>query len=315
MSVDILHLWSALAFPMLRLLLGMCLGLAVASLIECLNWTRFLARLAYPLARVAHLQQGAAASFSLAFFSPASANALLAEAHDKGSMSSKELMLANLFNSLPAYIVHLPSIFFITWSALGTPALIYVGLTLLAAAGRTVFTIGLAHCILPEPAFTPFVEKGPEGGVCKNAIAKALTRVRRRLPRLVYFTVPVYVGMYFLQSSGFFGWMEGVLGAHVGWLGLKPQALGVIALHFAAELGAAISAAGAALVGGGMTEHEIVLALLIGNVLSTPMRAIRHQLPSYAGFYKPLLATRLVLANQAMRALSMILVALAYALW
>ena len=56
----------------------------------------------------------------------------------------------------------------------------------------------------------------------------------------------------------------------------------------------------------------VVLALMVGNILSTPMRAVRHQLPSYTGFFRPALALRLILANQGMRAASMVLVTLLY---
>ena len=38
---------------------------------------------------------------------------------------------------------------------------------------------------------------------------------------------------------------------------------------------------------------------MVGNILSTPMRAIRHQLPAYAGFYRPALALRLILPTRA----------------
>ena len=51
---------------------------------------------------------------------------------------------------------------------------------------------------------------------------------------------------------------------------------------------------------------------MVGNILSTPMRAVRHQLPSYTGFFRPALALRLILANQGLRAASMVLVTLLY---
>ena len=46
-------LWHALFWPMLRLLLGLAVGLLIANLLEALRWTRYLARLAAPLARTA----------------------------------------------------------------------------------------------------------------------------------------------------------------------------------------------------------------------------------------------------------------------
>lgn len=50
-------LWHALFWPLLRLLLGLAVGLLIANLLEALRWTRYLARLAAPLARTAHLRE------------------------------------------------------------------------------------------------------------------------------------------------------------------------------------------------------------------------------------------------------------------
>lgn len=315
-------LWQSLIWPLLRLLLGLVCGLLVANVLEALNWTRGLARLTAPLARAAHMPPVAGAAFALAFVSPASANALLAGRRDAGGLSGRELMLANLFNSLPAYLVHTPAIFLLTWPVLGLPAVVYVGLTLVAAALRTAFTVILGRVLLPAPGKDgmPGAVPAPEPPSAKAgpaaALEKAWRRFRRRLPRLVGFTVPVYILMYALQRLGAFAALEAWLAGHMDWLSfLKPQAVGIIVLHFAAELGAALGAAGSLLEAGGLDARDVVLALLAGNILSTPVRAIRHQFPSYAGFLRPAEALRLILANQALRAASMALMTWAYYLW
>lgn len=87
--------------------------------------------------------------------------------------------------------------------------------------------------------------------------------------------------------------------------------MGIIVLHLAAELGAALGA-GSVLQAGGLSPRDMVLALMVGNILSTPMRAIRHQFPSYSGFFRPALALRLILANQGLRAASMTVVTIVY---
>ena len=198
---------------------------------------------------------------------------------------------------------------------LGWPAVVYVGLTLLAAVGRTGLTIAFSRRLLPAP---------PQGCLACTAAAdgetgwraaarKAWKRFRRRVPKLVCFTVPVYIIMYLLQRYGLFTAAEEWLAMHMEWLAfLKPQAMGIIVLHLAAELGAALGAAGSVLQTGGLEARDVVLALMVGNILSTPMRAIRHQLPAYAGFYRPALALRLILANQGLRAVSMAVVTLLY---
>ncbi len=299
---------------MLRLLLGMSVGLLVANVLEALRWTQSLAKVASPLSRAAHLQDVTGAAFSTAFVSPASANALLAENYEKGVLTKREVILSNLFNSLPSYLTHTPSIFFLVWPVLGFPTVIYVGLTLLAAFMRTLLTIVAARVLLParpEGCVICHMDTSPVSW--KDAFAKAVKRYKKRIPKLLYFTVPIYILMYVLQRQGFFDAAEMWMTQNMAWLSfLRPEAMGIIALHLAAELGAALSAAGVALHGGNLSEREVVLALLVGNVLSTPMRALRHQLPSYAGFFAPRMAVVLVMSNQGLRAASMMVVTVLY---
>ncbi len=316
------YIWTELAAsllkPMSRVLMGLAAGLFVASFIEGMQWTRHLAKLAAPLIRLARLGDVPAAAFALAFFSPASANALLGEAHARGELSERAVILSNLFNSLPSWLTHTPSIFFMTWPVLGFPAVIYTGLTLLAALARTLLTVVLGRLLLPPlpPQKTRLDDSGcnPPGSCSplssafwRKGLDSALKRFRRRLPRLICIAVPIYILMFFLQRAGLFEAAEAWLADHAGFLGfLRPEALGVIVLYMAAELGAAVAAAGSLLHGGGLATPEVVLALLVGNILSTPMRGLRHQLPSYAAYYPTGLAVRLIVINQGLRALSMI---------
>ena len=305
---------SNLLWPLTRLLAGLALALLAANVLEALQWTRYPARLAAPLARFAHLGDEAGAAFALAFVSPAAANGLLSKAHDEGMLSRQELLFANLFNSFPNFLVHLPALFLLAWPVLGPPAACYAGLCLLAAAARTLLTMLAARALLPPPQAGRAPARRDEPRPCpREALQKAWDSLRRRLPRLAGVTIPVYVLMYLLQTYGWFGAAQDWLAGHADRLSfLKPQALGIIVLHLAAETGAALSAAGSVFNTGGLDASEVVLALLVGNIVSTPMRAIRHQLPSYAGFFKPVLALELVLVNQILRAASMMCAAWLY---
>lgn len=291
----------------------MAAGLFLASLLEALRWTDFLARAAYPLARLAHFGPVAASSFALAFVSPAAANSLLAEKYEIRALTSKELMLANLFNGLPAWLAHCPTLFLLTWPALGSPAITYACLTLAAALARTIFTMGVGRVVLANQATRPEMPVAPKRTSFGACFLKAWQRFKRRLPKLLLFTAPVYLLMWIGQQSGFFLTFETWLAHHLDWLSfLKPQAMGIIALQLLAEMGATLGAASAALQDGSLNAEDVILAMLAGTILATPMRAIRHQFPAYAGFFKPALAFRLVLANQTLRALSMIAITALY---
>ncbi len=321
----VIVLWDSLLAPLSRLLLGISFGLLLATVLEALRWTKYFAVVAAPLTRKARMSDVSAAAFSLAFVSSMSANTLLSQSYEQGEISKCEVFLSNIFNSLPTILTHTPTIFFLLWPVLGFPTVIYVGLTLLAALLRTTLIIAVGAFFLPLLRITPcqsssvstqsktLAHMKEQPFSWQKTAQKAWKMFQRRMKKILYFTIPIYIFMYILQQQGFFENLEHWMSLHIAWLSfLEPEALGIIVLYMVAELGAALSAAGFALHDGLLSEKSIVLALLVGNILSTPMRGIRHQLPAYAGFYAPRLALQLVLSNQGLRAISMLLVTVVY---
>jgi len=317
-TLTLAALWHGLALPLSRVLVSISIGLFVGTLIEALHWTRGVAKVAQPLVRLGRLKDVAGASFSLAFFSGAAANTMLAEAYEKGEITKREVMLSNLFNSLPTYFLHLPTLFFIAAPFIGAAAGLYVGLTILAALLRTLGIVLLGRLTLPPLPEGCVACLLPESNAWdwRAALDKTLKRFKRRLPRMIYYTIPIYVAFFFLKRWGVFDDLEALMAQHASFLSwLPPQAMGIIVFHMAAETTAGYAAAGALVQTGGLTVKELVLALLVGNILSSPVRAVRHQFPYYAGIFKPALALNLIISNQVLRAASIALVTLAYALW
>ncbi len=307
-------LWSGLFFPLLRLLFFMAVGLLLGTLIETFHWTRGVARFTTPLVRMAHFRDVAGAAFAVAFFSGITANAMLANGYQSGELSRRELVLANLFNSAPSFFLHLPSLFFVAVPFLGRAAFVYVGLVLAAAVLRTVGTVLLGRLLLPEP------EQGcvdchltDERTSWRGAVRETLRRFQKRLPRMVGITIPVYAAMFVLSRVGGFRAMGRFMQEHVSLLDfLAPEGLTIVALHLAAEVSASLAAAGQALHTGTLAERQVVLALLVGNVLSSPMRAFRHQFPTYAGIFQTRMAALLIVVNQTARAGSIVCMAVCY---
>ncbi|MGE4559011.1 MAG: hypothetical protein AB7E77_02320 [Desulfobulbus sp.] len=311
----LIHLWLHLGWPLLRLLIYLAIGLLAALFIESLNWTRKLAVVARPLTRFGHLSPLTGASFSLCFFSGMAANTMLAEGYDTNKLSRKELVLANLFNSLPSNFLHLPTTFFIAAPIIKGAAVVYIGLTIGTALLRTLLIAVLGRVLLPKnngEALHNELPPEPEHPL-RAALNNTMKRFKRRIRKIVTYTVPIYILFYFLSEAGFFKAAEHFMAQHLAWMSwLTPQALSILTFQMAAEFTAGLAAAGSLLASGSMQAKEIVLVLLIGNVLSSPVRAIRHQYPYYAGIFKPVLAAELILFSQSFRALSIALVAFLY---
>jgi hypothetical protein len=310
--LDIAVLWSDLFWPLLRLIFFISLGVLIGNLIESLNWTRAVAKLASPLVRIGHLRSVSGASFSMAFFSGVTANTMLAEAYDQGQLNNKELVLSNLFNSLPTYFLHLPTTFFIIAPMIKVAAFPYLFLTAGAAFFRAFVVLCVARVLLPEKAESgpvdPRTEKGQGEKQGKKLILnKIWKRFQKRIRKILKYTVPIYLLIFFLHRFGVFQWLEGIMASDGGFLfWLPPESLSILISQLAAEFTAGLAAAGALLDAGTLTVKEVVVALVLGNILSSPIRAFRHQFPYYAGIYKPALALKLIVFNQGLRVSSLL---------
>lgn len=302
----------------MRIIILVAAGLVVANIIESLNWSQHLAVISRPLIRLGRLSEITGASFSMAFFSGVSANTMLAEAYDQEQLSKPELVLANLFNSLPRFFLHLPTVFFLTAPLIKGAAFIYVGLTFTAALLQTFFIVAMSRMLLPssnvsEPGLLPAKKKKIRWRDIAN---KCVRRLKKRMPKLLKITIPLYTIFFLLSQNGFFGRIELYLAENAWFLAwLQPKSLAIVILHVTAEFSAGLAAAGALLADNSLSYREVVLALLVGNVLAAPMRAIRHQFPYYVGIFTPRIALELVGLSQLCRLASLALVGCCYYVW
>lgn len=313
-------LWPGLIWPLIRLMFFISVGLFVGILIETLNWTRYVAVLAAPLARIGRLKDVSAASFAMAFFSGLTANSMLSEAYDKGEMSEKELIFSNLFNSFPTFCLHLPSLYglIIGYFAFSPQTgWTYVGLTAGAALLRTTGIVLVGHFALPplpEGCVPCRLDEAEAKRKKTNPLALALKRFKKRLPKIAFITIPIFTAIFFAKQLGVFHWIEQTLGGSLTLFQfLPPEAIGVIAVYVLGEIHGGLATAAGLLKDGILTSTQVILALLAANFLSSPMRAFRHQFPYYAGIFKPRMAFKLIAFNQTLRAASIALVGLGYA--
>ncbi|MDK9707427.1 MAG: hypothetical protein OEL83_10290 [Desulforhopalus sp.] len=315
MHQDLLaELWPQIILPIARIAFFISIGLFIANFIESLNWTHRLAGLVRPLLRMGRLSSITGASFSIAFISGVSSNTMLAEAYDQGRMAKTELYLANLFNSLPRFFLHLPTVFFLTAPMIKSGAFLYVGLTFAATILQTLLVVGGGRLLLPGSDGAAYTAApGAKQIGWRDALVKSFRRLKKRIGKVMLFMIPVYILFFLFNRYGLFTRLEEYIAANAWFLSwLNPQSLGIVVLHVTTEFSAGLAAASVLLAENSLTTKEVVLALLVGNILSTPIRAIRHQLPYYTGIYAPQLAVQLVVTSQVVRALCVVVVAFMY---
>ena len=315
-ELDAAQLVSRLFWPLSRLMLFITIGLLVGQIIEVSGWIKHMAVLARPLFRFGHLGDHCSAAFTTAFFSGVSANAMLLDFFKEGNISRRQLFLSNFINQLPAFFLHLPTTFFIVIPLTGWAGALYFSITFLAVVLRTVLFLMYGRLMLASPVIDDSGAAENNPARKKNTSSDIWNRVKSRLPRrmakITVYVVPIYTLVFVLNAMGLFVKLREALAGYVVTSFMPMESLSVIILSFAAEFTSGFAAAGALLEAGVLTVKQTVVALLIGNILAFPVRALRHQLPRYIGIFSPRMGTQILLMGQGFRVTSIILVGIIY---
>jgi hypothetical protein len=307
---------AGLIWPLTRLMLMITLGLLVGQIIEATGWTKTLAVLARPMFRFGHLGNHCSAAFTAAFFSGVSSNAMLLNFFQEGQITRSQLYLSNFINQLPAFFLHLPTTFFIVIPLTGLAGAWYFLITFLAVVLRTTLFLIYGHFRLPatdgKAQAAPSPIDPPRTGKFAMVWQRIMSRLPERISRIAVFVVPIYIIVFMLNAMGLFKLLRDTLTGFVVTTFMPMESLSVVILSFAAEFTSGFAAAGALLEAGVLTVKQTVVALLMGNILAFPLRALRHQLPRYMGIFSPKMGAQILFLGQGFRVLSIIIVGLIY---
>ena len=195
-----------------------------------------------------------------------------------------------------------------------TAGLLYFALTFAAVVIRTIIFVSYGHFFVrpADPAETAAQPTGGGGGGDAKRTTK-ITRpwqaVKERLPgryaKILFYVVPIYVAVFLLTALGAFDALRDVMAESLQVAFVPVEALSVVILSFVAEFTSGFAAAGALLDQGVITVKETVLALLAGNILAFPVRALRHQVPHYMGVFSPGTGLQILLLGQFFRIVSL----------
>lgn len=305
---------STLLFPLGRLLMFIFLGLIFGQIIESTGWTKNLAVVAGPMFRYGNLGMRCSAAFTTAIVSGVAANAMLLGYYKDELISRRQLYLANFINQLPAYFLHLPTTFFIVVPLTGRAGLVYFGLTLAATLLRTFLFVLYGHFVLPGDSDISGAEESLERE--DKSRLSVIESIRKKIPgritTIAVWVLPIYTIVFLLNQLGIFTKVNQLLNNYfvVGFVPI--EALSVVILSFAAEFTSGFAAAGAMLDAGVITVKQTVIALIVGNIMAFPLRALRHQLPRYIGIFSPRMGTQILLMGQGFRIASLIVVTVFY---
>ncbi|EFK09437.1 transporter gate domain protein [delta proteobacterium NaphS2] len=305
------QLWKRIIWPLIRLSLLISVGLFAGQVIEGMGWTNRLSVMARPFMRWGHLSHEMGAVFTTAFFSGTTALSMLMAFYQEGKLNRREITLAVLLNTFPSFFLHFPTTFFVIFPLVGKAGVIYLLLTFGAALLRMGAILSWTRFTLPESE--GYVrEKSQKIHSFKRLISETGRKFKRRITRVLVIVIPVYVLMVFISDMGFFLFLRKWFASSFSSFFVPVEAMSMVMLSLVAEFTSGYATAGAMLHTGTLNVFQTVLALLLGNIVAAPVRAIRHQLPYYMGIFKPALGVRLMVLTQAFRVSSLMVMGLMY---
>jgi len=311
---DPLRLWKRIVWPLMRLTVFISIGLFVGQFIEGMGWTDRLSVMARPFMQWGHLSDRMGAVFTTAFFSGTASLSMLMSFHKEGKLSRREITLSVLLNTFPSFFLHLPTTFFILLPLVGKAGVAYLLLTFGAAILRLVAILTCTHFILPEsPGYSH--EKTLEVKDWKELLQETGKKFVSRLGNILIIVLPVYLIIALISDMGFFLWLRKSLAHEVASTFIPIEAMSIVIFSLVAEFTSGYAAAGAMLDAGTLNVFQVVLALLLGNIIAAPVRALRHQMPIYMGIFSPGLGVRLMLASQGFRIGSLIFICFVFILY
>lgn len=300
--------------PLIRLLFFITLGLAFGQYLELSGLTQKLSVLARPLFRFGKLGDRCGSAFTTAFVSGVAANSMLLEFYQDKKITRQQVFLTNFVNHLPVYFLHLPTTFFIVLPLTRTAGLIYFAVTFVATLLRVFGFLLYGHFFLsqPEEYSSHKRDKKVADRRKKEIVKMIMEKLPNRITKVFIWILPIYILIYVLNAAGLFTFLNAALSGFVVTKIVPVESLSVVILSFVAEFTSGFAAAGALLDSGVITVKQTVIALLTGNIIAFPIRAVRHQLPRYIGIFSPKMGTGMLLMGQFFRISSIIFIGICY---
>jgi hypothetical protein len=293
----------------LSIILAICIGSAAMMLMERYSLFDAISVPLKPLLGFARLPRIAGAAFSIAFFSRSASNALLADERRKENVTRREMIFGAMGSAYPSMAFNYFQIMFPVIGAIGIAGLAYFAIVNVVGVLTTIVIFLSARCMLPamsHPRDIPGEEYGASRPVSwRGAWENFKARTLMLVSRIIFITVPLFILTALVAEKGFFELAQGYFPDKVKEL-FSPE---IITVAFA-RMGSIFGAAG---IGAELLRQNqidargLVIAFLLGNLLSMPFRFIRKTLPASVGIFSGTDGFIIAIIPQALRVIFIII--------
>ena len=286
------------------------IGILVTNYAVNIGLMKKFDRLVLPISRRANISGVSALSVVTSMFSATAAYSMLSEELTAKRVSEKEVIATTLISSFPGILSHLFTYFLpVVIPILGfTTGMIYICLRGLVALVKTFLGFALARIWLGESMIVSDGEsadhaahKPAHGSASDNrssAWKKSVKTTYRMLKRIVPVMFVTLFLVALLMERDTFQELSGIIEPVTNILGLESE----IALVSATEILNTYSGlilAGSFFDTGALSTKGVLIALMLGNVISFSTRFAKHSLPLHVSLFGPKLGGKIVLINGA----------------
>ena len=277
------------------------LGIVLVNILENLGWTKRIGWIAKPFTRLGRLKEASGVSFIVAFGSPSSANAMLMQLFRENKIDKKEMYVASLANTFPAALMHWRSMLPVLIPILGLTGILYFVTFVFIGFIKTIFVLIVGRFILKGntdllQAENPVIVKLKPIELFKKSIKQGWPLMKR----VIFITIPTTILIFWLIDIGVFEWLTLHIQGVTKFFPIPVEGLSIAAAYFGQTI-AAYTIAGNMLAAGAISAKNIILALLLGQVLSSVISAFRYSAPYYVGIFGTKMGAELLIYSSLIR--------------
>ncbi len=291
---------------MARIVPVIAIGILATSFAVNAGLMKKFDRLIKPLSSKANISTLSALSVVTCTFSTTAGYSMLSDGLNEKMISEREVIATTVISSFPSILSHFFTFFIpVVIPVLGlTTGAIYVCLVGLAAFLKTCFGIILARLWLKDaktPSSKSLLSTKPDDALVEDkqhALNKSASGTYKMLKRIVptmfitLFLVSVAVELNLFDS------FSTILEPLTNILGLESEVVLISATEIVNTYSGLILA-GSLLDKGLITTKGVLIALLLGNVVSFSTRFVKHSLPLHVSLFGPKLGGKTVAVNAA----------------
>lgn len=266
---------------------GICAACFIESIFELSPWFSKISSIASPLVKFARLPQVSSVAFTLAFFSNTAANTILARNYQEGKITRREMIFSGLCNAYPSVAFDYLRIMFPVIGVLGMAGVFYFSITYLTGFLITMLVVMAARfsrgTIQVSDCIHDANKEGKKAFHLKNILANSFAHLLHFVPRVLLLVIPLYLLTAYARKSGLFeAWQK----SSPLWIKeyFSPEVITIVFARFGGIFGAGAVAA-ELMSKGQLPAWQVVYAMLIGNILTGPIRMLRRSIPAAMGVF------------------------------